>query len=322
MQPLTDKIELLRRVDLFSQLAEYELDIIAEYSEYMPLKKGDALFSIGAESNELYVVERGRMGIISIENEENAVIAQIVAGESFGELDFLEGAPRNAGAFAEEDSMLLMFPGRGYRAEAIFAKHSVIFARMLYKLLATVSRRIWNVNRLLYDKTGWLLDLHKQLLCDKMTGLYNQTFLREDFVNLLPETGRSVSLLMIKPDNFKEVNDLCGHVAGDQVLNLMAIFLQSELGENDIGVRYRGDEYAAIFIDSGRDEAVARAEEIRKTFAGMDLSAITGEHRVNIRVSMGISVYPEDADNSNALVASANKKMYAARESGGGITVS
>mgnify|MGYP003809295223 CR=1 FL=1 len=316
MIPSMEKLELLRKVDLFSQLAEYELDIIADYSEYLTLKKGDPVFSNGAESGELYVVESGRIGIVSLENEGGAVIAQIVPGESFGELDFLERRERNAGAFAEEDSVLLVFPGKSSSADAIFYKHSVIFARLLYKLLATVSARIWNVNSMLYNKTSWLLDLHKQLLCDKMTGLYNQTFLKEDFVNLLPETGSSVSLLMIKPDNFKDVNDRFGHTAGDQVLNLMAIFLQSELGENDIGVRFRGDEFAAILIDTDRTKAVDKASEIRRTFAAMDISGITGAGRLNIRASIGIAVYPDDADNSSDLVSLAHKRMMSAKEQG------
>lgn len=321
MKPVGDKVELLRKVDMFSQLAEYELDIIAEYCEYVKLKKGEPVFSCGSPSGELYVIDSGRIGIMSVENQDTAVIAQIVAGESFGELDFLEGSPRNAGAFADEESMLLRFPGRDIRPGDIFAKHPDIFARLLYKLLATVSCRIWNVNRLLYSKTDWLLELHKQLLCDKMTGLYNQTFLKEDFVNLLPDTGSSVSLLMIKPDNFKEINDSYGHVAGDQVLNLMAIFLQSELRENDIGVRYRGDEYAAILIDTGREKAVKRASDIRRTFSEMDISGITGTGTLNIKVSIGIAVFPDDAGSSQELVSVAHKKMFTARESGGDATV-
>ncbi|HPS57070.1 MAG TPA: GGDEF domain-containing protein [Spirochaetota bacterium] len=311
-----EKVELLRKVDIFSQLAEYELDTIAEYSEYVKLKKGAAVFSNGAESNELYVVDRGRIGIIGFETDGDAMIAQIVEGESFGELDFLGRTPRNAGAFAEEDSMLLCFPGKSFKADEVFLKHPVIFARMLYKLLATISCRIWNVNKMLYGKTGWLLDLHKQLLSDKMTGLYNQTFLKEDFMNMLPDIGKSVSLIMIKPDNFKEINDIYGHVAGDQVLNLMAIFLQSELGEDDIGVRYRGDEYAAILIDTDRDEAVAKAAEIRKAFREMDISRITGSGKLVITTSIGIAVYPDDADNSSDLVTIAYDRMYAARKSG------
>jgi len=133
---------------------------------------------------------------------------------------------------------------------------------------------------------------------------------------MLPDTGRCVSLLMIKPDNFKEVNDLYGHVAGDQVLNLMAIFLQSELNEDDIGVRYRGDEYAAILIDTGRDQAVQRAADIRRTFREIDISGITGAGRFVITTSIGIAVYPDDADNSADLVTLAYDRMYDARKTG------
>ncbi|MGL4370427.1 MAG: GGDEF domain-containing protein, partial [Spirochaetota bacterium] len=284
----SEKVELLRKVDLFSQLREYELDIIADYSDFVSFKKGSAVFVQGSAADQLYVVEKGRIGIISIEDEGNdAVIAQITGEESFGELDFLGRTPRSASAFAEADSILLQFPSAGHKADEVFKEHAFIFARLLYTLLGTISERIWNVNKLLYDKTGWLYDLHKQLLCDKMTGLYNQAYLKEDFVNLLPDIGKGVALLMIKPDNFKDINDTCGHTAGDQALNLLAIFLQSELRAHDIGIRYRGDEYAAIMVDTDRKEAIEKAKSIGSAFGGIDLSGITGGSAFKIKVSIG-----------------------------------
>lgn len=316
-----EKVGLLRKVDLFSQLREYELDTIANFSEFITLKKGTPLFKPGDESMELFVVDRGRIGIISFDGVNDAVIAQIAPGESFGELDFLGKTGRNAAAFADEDSVVLRFPATGHRAEDIFLKHSFIFARVLYRLLATVSERIWNANRMIFDKTEWLHGLQKQLLCDKMTGLYNQIYLKEDFVNLLPRIGKSAALIMVKPDNFKEINDRFGHETGDAVLNLMAIFLQSELREDDIGVRYRGDEYAAIIPDVDRNGAIRRAEDIRAAFAGMDLAAMTGNSCIKIEVSIGIALYPDDADNSQTLVSVAHKKMFTARDNGGGLTV-
>jgi len=150
-----------------------------------------------------------------------------------------------------------------------------------------------------------------------MTGLYNQVFLKEDFVNMLPEIGKNAAFLMIKPDNFKDINDGFGHEAGDQVLNLMAIFLQSELRENDIGVRFRGDEYAAILIDTDRDEAAVRAVELRSVFYNMDLSGITGTADIRLTVSIGIAMYPEDTLNSADLVKIAHEKMMTARSHGG-----
>lgn len=311
-----EKAELLRKVDIFSGLREYELDVIAKYSKFVEVMKGDAIFTNGSVASEMYVVDKGRVGIISIENED-ARIAQIAAEESFGEFDFLGRKPRSAAAFAEEDSRLLKFPAIKYTPDELFHEHPVIFARLLYTLLSVVSERIWSVNKMLFDKTHWLQDLRKQLLCDKMTGLYNRIFLEEDFVNMLPGIGKCASLLMVKPDNFKQINDGFGHEAGDQVLNLMAIFLYSELREDDICVRYRGDEFAAILIDTGMDEAVQRAETLRATFLNMDLSGITGKQGVAIRVSTGIAMYPDEADNSRDLVKIAYDKMMIARTGGG-----
>jgi len=311
-----EKVELLRKVDIFSQLKEYELDVIANYSEFLEIKKGQPIFSQGSAANELYVVGTGRVGIISFEMDD-ARIAQIASNESFGEFDFLGRINRSAAAFAEEDTTLLKFPAIKYTPDELFHEHPVIFARLLYSLLGVVSERIWNVNKMLYDKTHWLQDLRKQLLCDKMTGLYNQIFLKEDFVNMLPEIGKNAALLMIKPDNFKDINDGFGHEAGDQVLNLMAIFLQSELQENDIGVRFRGDEYAAILIDTDRDQAAVRAVELRSVFYNMDLTRITGSADIKLTVSIGIAMYPEDTLSSADLVTIAHEKMMTARSHGG-----
>jgi diguanylate cyclase (GGDEF)-like protein len=311
-----DKVELLRKVDVFSTLREYELDIIAGHSEFITVKKGRPIFSQGTFAREFYVLSTGRVGIISLENGD-AKIAQISGNESFGELDFIARTERSVAAFAEEDSVLLMFPAKGQVPKVIFGKHPYIFAVILHRILGIISERIWNVNQLLQDRTGWLKDLRRQLHRDKITGLYNRIFLDEDFVNLLPEIGRGAALLMIKPDNFKEINDRFGHDAGDQALNLMAIFLQSELLENDIGVRYGGDEYAAVLADADGEKAVARADSLRRTYGTIDLSGITGTEGMRIKVSIGIALYPDDADNSADLVAAAHNKMIKARVLGG-----
>ncbi|MBN2403744.1 MAG: GGDEF domain-containing protein [Spirochaetes bacterium] len=311
------KVELLRKVDMFSQLREYELDNIAKYSEFIRLSKGDFIFSQGSAAEDMYVVSEGRVGIIEIESETDVQIAQIISGESFGELDFFGRINRSASAFTEEKTVLLRFPAKKYNTEEIFSKHPYISAQMLYRLLGIISERIWNVNNLLQEKSHWLHDLHKQLLCDKMTGLYNQTYLNEDFVNLLPNLDKSAALLMIKPDNFKIINDKYGHETGDHVLNLMAIFLQSELRENDIGVRYRGNEFAAILLNTDKKNSIERAKEISKTFKMIDLTKFKIPKNIKLKVSIGISLFPEDADNSKLLVETAHKRMFNAWEAGG-----
>ena len=312
-----NKVELLRKIDIFSKLREYELDSIARYCEFKEFKKGQAIFSQGSPAEELFVLERGRIGIISLTSKDEVTIASIAPGESFGELDYLGRAERSAAAFAEEDSMLLVFPAAGNGSQGIFKDHPFISAHILFRLFGVLAERIWRINALLYEKANWLHELHKQLLCDKMTGLYNRTYLDDDFINLLPDPGPHTALLMIKPDNFKDINDKFGHEAGDQVLNIMAIFLQSELGEHDIGIRYRGDEYAAIIMHTDKDDAVRKAKEIGASYNTMDISGIVGPENVRIKVSIGIALYPDHSETSAGLVEIAHKKMFNARDSGG-----
>ena len=311
------KVELLRKIDIFSQLREYELDIIAKYSEFIRFSKGDVVFTQGSPADNLFAVSEGRIGIISVESETDVQIAQIISNESFGELDFFGRTTRNATAFAEDESILLRFPAKNINSDEIFQKHAYISAQMLYRLLGIISGRIWNVGNMLQENSHWIQDLHKQLLCDKMTGLYNQTYLKEDFVNLLPNLEKNAALLMIKPDNFKEINDKYGHETGDNVLHLMAIFLQSELSENDIGIRYRGNEFAALLLNTDKKNSIKRAKEISKSLKMMDITKFGIPEKIKIKVSIGIALYPDDSDNSKTLVEIANKRMFSAWEAGG-----
>jgi diguanylate cyclase (GGDEF)-like protein len=311
------KIELLRRVDLFSELREYELDVIARHSDFVTIEKGLPLFNQDDPADSLYVRESGRIGIVSIEDRSRVSIAQMEAGEAFGHLDFLSGGRRRASAFAEADSVALKFPAGDRGLGSIFSGHAYISSRLVFRLLEIVSDRIWNVKKALLEKSSWIWDLHKQALSDKLTGLYNSSYLKEDFINLLPGLGKSAALVMIKPDNFKDINDRCGHEAGDRALRLMAIFLQSELGENDAGIRYHGDEFAAILAGVSRTEATARCRAMNAAFRAMDLSGITGDGELRLQVSMGMALYPEGAEDSGTMVKKAHEKMMTARASGG-----
>ncbi len=311
------KIDLLKNVEIFTPLKNSELDIIARYSEYLQFKKGDVIFAQDNESDGLFVIEKGRVGIIRRESRDEFRIAQIASGESFGELDFFGKNSRSATSFAETDTAVLKFPGSGHRSDLIFQKHSEISARMLLKLHSIISERIRMINNHLNEKTRWLQDLRKQLYQDKITGLYNREFLNEDFIKQLPDPGKDAAFIMIKPDNFKVINDKYGHTAGDNALNLISIFFQSELGENDIGIRHRGDEYAALLADTNREKAVKRAKEIGSAIKSINLTGITGSDPIKISVSMGIALYPLNTTNSRSLVDIAYNRMMKARNSGG-----
>ncbi|MDY6932887.1 MAG: GGDEF domain-containing protein [Spirochaetota bacterium] len=321
--PLREKIDLLKTASLFSSLMEMDLEVVARYSEYLHYNKGEIIFSEGSQEDGLYIIKEGEALITKHKDDDKEInIARFISGECFGEMELLKNTPRNATAIAEEETTLLRFPKKGIVFRDVLQKYPEISARILHTLLGIIASRIRNTNRLITEKSPWIRDLRRQLYSDQLTGLYNRSFLHEDFATLLPEYGENTSLIMIKPDNFKVINDKYGHDAGDKVLRMMAIFVQSILREDDVGVRYRGDEFVAILPDTGLETAFKIAGEINTTLFEMDISHITSDINFNVTFSIGIAVYPIHANESAQLIKLAYEKMFEARRSGGNRIIS
>ena len=315
---LIEKIQLLRNVSLFSKLREAELEIVASYSDYYAFKQGDTIFSEGSNAEGLYIIKKGKVLVSKEKTNKGSIdLARYISNDSFGELSLLTSKSRTATATAEKDTILLIFPMEGVSFTDILEKHPYISARILHKFLAIIAGRIRNTNNLISEKTPWIRDLRRQLFSDKLTGLWNRTFIEQDFASLLPQYGESTSLIMIKPDNFKEINDNYGHDAGDKVLRLLAIFLQSILRDEDIGVRYRGDEFAAVLPDTDTDEALKIADDLQSALTDMNISDATNGELSTITVSIGIATYPYHAGDHIMLADRAHEKMFEARENGG-----
>jgi diguanylate cyclase len=315
---LNAKMELLGKVALFSTLKESGLEVVARSSGLYSFKKGDVIFREGSYGEGLYVVSEGEV-LITRQTADNETmnIAQFIHGESFGEMDLLEGRVMPATAVAETDAVILIFPERGTRFQDVLSVHPELSAQILHELLATIAGRIRSTNRLISEKSQWVGDLKRQLYYDKLTGLYNRTFLNEELPARMAEYGPTAAIVMVKPDNFKAINDTYGHEAGDRALKLMAYSLSSQLREQDVAVRYRGDEFAVIFPGTGAHAAREYAERMLLLLRGLDFSPITGGTEIRITGSAGIVVYPDDARDAKELVELSFKRMFTARDSGG-----
>ena len=316
------RLELLKTLELFSQLREYELSVIAQNSELVTLTKGQPLFSKGEAAQALYALESGRVGIISGSEGDDITIAQIFPGETFGETDYLSGGDCSASAIADTDSVVLRFPASHTTMAAITASQPDIWARILIRLAGIMAARIHTARVQLSEQESWVHTLRKQLLTDKLTALYNQTFITEDMDTLLRTSPAPTALLMIKPDNFKDINDSYGHEIGDRALVLLAIFLQSELDEHDIAIRFKGDEFSCILPGATREEAIRKARAIGRTFDAIDLSKTAPGCALRVRVSIGIALYPDEANDAETMVHIAHERMFCARRAGGNRIIS
>jgi diguanylate cyclase (GGDEF)-like protein len=312
----SEKISLLQRVELFSQLSDDELEIVAFNSHMVRFRRGSLIFTEESQSNEMYIIKKGEVLITRMRDKEELDIARFIAGESFGEWDLVGNTPRDATAVAMADTDALVFPKEGTTLTMILHKYPKMSARILHKLLAIIARRIRTTHRLINEKTPWIQNLKRQVMVDKLTGLFNKNFLLDEFEPML-DGHAPTSLLLIKPDNFKEINDRFGHTAGDKALVLMSIFIGSAIRERDIALRYGGDEFAAVLPGASRDEAVRIAREVGRSVHEMDVSRITGGTLIRITLSIGIAVHPDHGRDAKSLMKTSYDRMIRARSAGG-----
>ena len=154
---------------------------------------------------------------------------------------------------------------------------------------------------------------------DQLTGLIN----RGRFYDLLSlqaasrrERDHHISVLMIDLDQFKPVNDLLGHAAGDTVLRITADRVLSALREGDILARLGGDEFVILQLDGGEEAACALAvriiELLRQPMA-------INDQAVQIGASIGIALAPEHGDEPEVLLRNSDLALYAAKSDGKGV---
>lgn len=313
-----ERAALLGKAALFSSLQDTELDVVASASEVVDVSEGQVVFEPESIGRCLFVIESGEIVIRSdLEEGSGRDLARFIGGECFGELDLLLGTPRTAWAVADTHARLVRFPARNREFRDVLQEHPVISARILAKLLASMAGRIRSTNKLVSDNTPWIRELRRQVFVDKLTGLYNAAYLKEQLTALAGPTGRPFTLLMMKPDNFKEINDTYGHEAGDTTLKrLSALFAQAMSGER-IAIRYRGNELAGLLPGEDASAAHAVAEELGAQVRALDISDCTGGVRVLVTVSFGIGCFPVDRNTTEPLVTDTHALLFTARAAGG-----
>ncbi len=155
---------------------------------------------------------------------------------------------------------------------------------------------------------------HKtESMTDTLTGLGNRRLLEQQLPVLFGEARRnhtSLGILFIDLDGFKAVNDTLGHPRGDELLRHIANELQLSLRENDLVIRFGGDEFVLAIANANKDIL----ERIAKNT--LRLCSARLEQNIQVSASIGISHYPSNTRNMHELVELADQAMYQAKQEG------
>lgn len=157
----------------------------------------------------------------------------------------------------------------------------------------------------------------KLITYDELTGLISRRTFFEKFDELKEITEKNkthITLAYMDLDDFKKINDVYGHNAGDQALKSFAQILSNAARANDIIARIGGEEFAIILPETKIEDAHMILERIRKTVSSKEL-IIEGK-KLSISMSTGLAHYQGDALKIDKLVSQADKAMYKAKSEG------
>ena len=148
---------------------------------------------------------------------------------------------------------------------------------------------------------------------DALTQLANRRYCDQQLAHL---SGPALAVLMIDIDHFKRINDTYGHPFGDTCISAVAqVLKQATRRSADLAARYGGEEFVVLLRDSNPKDASELAEQVRQAVAGITLDS--GTEQVQLTVSIGVACNsPEQALDVHALLAAADRALYAAKQAG------
>jgi diguanylate cyclase (GGDEF)-like protein len=152
---------------------------------------------------------------------------------------------------------------------------------------------------------------------DNLTGLPNRSLLKDRLsqsIMFAQRHGKKVALMYLDLDHFKHINDSLGHAVGDMLLKSVAKRLQSCIRLSDTVSRQGGDEFVVLLSEVEVVEDASRIAE--KLITVMAKPILIDGHRLHITLSIGISFYPDDSTDIEAVIRNADTAMYQAKKKG------
>ena len=282
------------------ELSDRELSLFVGASERREVRRGEVIFRRGELGRSMFVVESGQ---IRLEFGDGVPDKLIGPREFFGELTlFIGNHTRVANAVTTAATVMHVIEQQAFellldaepRLLAHFMRRSFSYlVASEQQLIASLKRRnedlMVTLDSLRQTQTQ-LSTAQRLVQTDELTGLCNRRGLYM-FLERIEEIrlpGTVLGLLLIDIDRFKQINDRCGHLVGDQVLRAIAEEVQNAASPCDLPCRLGGDEFALLSQVTGAEELAARASQI--VAAVRALRFPTSGESLSVSVSIGANL--------------------------------
>jgi diguanylate cyclase (GGDEF)-like protein len=305
------KRTLLNSLELFNGVAPDDVHELLQRCDRRDLASGELLLSPGAKNEYVYIVLSGSLNV-HVGSPDTPALATMDVGACVGEMSIIEDRDPSAFVIGAEDSHLLVIH-QAVLWNMVDASHE--FAK---NLLVVLSERVRSHNHVIADNFGELKKFERHATTDALTSLANRHTMQDMFpteIQRCIESDKPVAMVMIDVDNFKQFNDMFGHIAGDRALSAVSKVLQSQFRPKDLLVRYGGDEFAVLLPGASKEQALAIGERVRVAVSGSTGDGSDSLIQIPLKVSMGVAEL-SPRGNLDSLTRDADAALYRAKNAG------
>ena len=305
------KRSLLDSLQLFKRVQPEDIHEWLQQCDRRDLDAGEILLAPDRRNEYVYVVLSGSLNV-HVGSESSPILTTMEPGDCVGEMSIIEDSDPSAYVIGAEATHLLVIH-QSVLWGMVDASHE--FAK---NLLVVLSKRVRSHNRVIAENYGELRKFERHASTDALTSLSNRHAMETSFPKVIEkclDKAQPVSLMMIDVDNFKQFNDMLGHVAGDRALSVVAKVLRQHFRQRDLLARYGGDEFAVLLPDVNLEESMAIGERVRRAITGETDDVEDSLIRIPVRISMGVAEMSPDG-TLDSLLRDADAALYRAKRAG------
>jgi diguanylate cyclase (GGDEF)-like protein len=302
---------VIEKSRLFREISLESIEYLLNICQVIEFTLGKVILSPNKFNSCIYIVLSGRLGV-HLGNPEGSPHVVFEAGDCVGEMSILDGKPVSAYVISQEHSRLLMI-----HQEALWALVNISHG-VARNILYILAGRMRYSNEALITSNKLQEESEHAAHTDGLTGLHNRRWLSDSFKRQMQRCELSnlpCTVIMLDIDNFKQINDRFGHIAGDRILCTVSQVLLNTMRPADLIARYGGEEFALCLPDTSTEDSSLIAERLRIAISEAKTFAEDGKQLPSVTVSIGIAQM-QPKQTLDSLISNADGALYRAKGKG------